>query len=117
MLLALVLGLALMVDYHCAGLFTILAFYAFRGRRWPCLAGQLAALGWINLSLLAGYSYQIVLAGHTFWLPQQGFALLALIPIWLYRGRQGPHGRALRLLFYGFYPLHLLVLGLWLLLR
>lgn len=116
-LLALVLGLALMVDYHCAGLFTILAFYAFRGRRWPCLAGQLAALGWINLSLLAGYSYQIVLAGHTFWLPQQGFALLALIPIWLYRGRQGPHGRALRLLFYGFYPLHLLVLGLWLLLR
>ena len=44
-------------------------------------------------------------------LPVQSFAVLALAPIWLYRGRQGPHGRAVRWLFYGFYPLHLLALA------
>ena len=41
-----------------------------------------------------------------------GFALLALIPIWLYRGRQGYHSKALQYTYYAFYPVHLLVLGL-----
>ena len=42
----------------------------------------------------------------------QAFALLALIPIWLYRGRQGPHGKAVKILNYGFYPVHMLILWL-----
>ena len=107
-----VLGLLSMADYHFAGVFTVLAFYFFRGRGWRQFAGQALALAWINLDILSGYCYQLVLAGHTVLLPRQGLALPALIPIWLYRGRQGPHGRGLRILFYSFYPVHLLLLGL-----
>lgn len=61
----------------------------------------------LNGWLLAG---QTVLPGGLA-LPIQSFAVLALPFIWLYRGRQGPHGRAVRWLFYGFYPAHLLVLA------
>ncbi|MBR2409720.1 MAG: hypothetical protein IKB07_12305 [Lachnospiraceae bacterium] len=37
---------------------------------------------------------------------------LPLIPIWLYRGKQGPYNKAIKYVYYGFYPVHLLVLGL-----
>ena len=43
-------------------------------------------------------------------LVQQGLALLALLPIWLYRGRQGYHARWFQHFGYAFYPLHMLVL-------
>ncbi|MBQ2776147.1 MAG: conjugal transfer protein TraX, partial [Peptococcaceae bacterium] len=44
--------------------------------------------------------------------PRQGFALLALIPIWLYRGKKGYHSKWLQYFNYAFYPVHLLILGL-----
>lgn len=111
-LLGSLLGLAAMTDYHFAGVLTVLVFYFLRGRSWPCLLGQALALAWINLEMIGGYSYELQLAGHTFYLVQQGFALLALIPIWLYRGKQGPHSRVWQYICYGFYPVHLLILGL-----
>ena len=43
---------------------------------------------------------------------QQGLALLALIPIWLYRGEQGYHSKWFQYFQYAFYPGHLLVLYL-----
>ena len=54
-------------------------------------------------------------ADMTLWgvtLPVELLATAALLPIWLYRGRQGPHGPWLRWVWYGFYPAHLLVLWL-----
>ena len=38
--------------------------------------------------------------------------VLALLFIWLYRGRQGPHSKAVQYACYAFYPVHLLILGL-----
>mgnify|MGYP000794559919 CR=1 FL=1 len=43
---------------------------------------------------------------------QQGFALLALVPIWLYRGRQGCHSKPFQYACYAFYPVHMLLLVL-----
>ena len=43
---------------------------------------------------------------------QQGLALLALIPIWLYRGRQGYHSKPFQYACYAFYPVHMLILVL-----
>lgn len=100
-------GTALMADYSGPGVWTVLAFYFFRGGGWRQRLGQLACLLLLNGWLLAG---QTVLPGGLA-LPIQAFAVLALPFIWLYRGRQGPHGRAVRWLFYGFYPAHLLVLA------
>ena len=107
MLVGFLAGTAFMVDYFGPGVWTVLVFYFFRGGGWRQRLGQLLCLLFLNGWLLAG---QTVLPGGLA-LPIQAFAVLALPFIWLYRGRQGPHGRAVRWLFYGFYPAHLLVLA------
>ena len=106
------IGLVTMVDFYHAGILTALVFYWFRRRTWWSLLGQLACLWYINVEMLGGLSYELALGSHTFFLSQQGFALLALIPIWLYRGRQGYHSKPWQYACYAFYPLHLLILGL-----
>lgn len=105
-------GLITMVDYYHAGILTVLTFYFFRGRRWWNFLLQFFILAYINLELLGGLGYEFTIFGQNIFIHQQGFALLALIPIWLYRGRQGPRSKPLQFLYYAFYPLHLLILGL-----
>lgn len=106
----LVLGTLCMVDYYGVGVLTIFVFYFLHGRKWWCFLGQLAALYWLNVELLGGLMYPVQLFGMEFELCQQGLALLALIPIWLYRGRQGYHSKTFRYLCYAFYPVHMLLL-------
>ena len=105
-----ILGTLGMVDYYGAGVLTVFVFYFFRGRKWWCLLGQILGLYWINVELLGGLMYPVELLGLELELCQQGFALLALIPIWLYRGRQGYHSKPFQYLCYGFYPVHMLLL-------
>ena len=107
-----VIGIITFVDYYNAGILTVMAFYYFRGNKWWCYLGQLACLWYINVEMLGGFSYEVAVFGHTHFIARQGFALLALIPIWLYRGKQGYHSTALQYSYYAFYPLHLLILGL-----
>lgn len=109
-----VLGTLGMVDYYGAGVLTVFIFYFFHGhrRKWWCLLGQLAALYWVNVELLGGLMYPIQLFGMDFELCQQGLALLALVPIWLYRGRQGYHSKPFQYACYAFYPVHMLLLVL-----
>ena len=102
----------IMVDYYGAGVLTVFAFYIFRGRKWWCLLGQVLTLYWINVVLLGGLMYPIRLFGMEFELCQQGLALLALVPIWLYRGRQGCHSKPFQYACYAFYPVHMLLLVL-----
>ena len=99
-----VLGTLGMVDYYGAGVLTVFIFYFFHGhgRKWWCLLGQLAALYWVNVELLGGLMYPIQLFGMDFELCQQGLALLALVPIWLYRGRQGYHSKPFQYACYAF---------------
>ena len=111
-LLAFILGLITMVDYHHAGVLTVLVFYFFRGRKWWNFLAQAILLAYINIEILSGYVYEVTLFGNTYYLVRQGLALLALIPIWLYRGKQGPHNKMLQYFYYAFYPVHLLILGL-----
>ncbi len=99
-----------MTDYYGAGVLTVFVFYFFHGRSWWCFAGQLIGLYWINIRLLGTMYYPIRLFGVQFDFVQQGLALLALIPIWLYRGRQGAHGKGFQYFCYAFYPLHITVL-------
>lgn len=106
----LVLGTLCMVDYYGVGVLTVFVFYFLHGRKWWCFLGQLAALYWLNVELLGGLMYLVQLFGMEFELCQQGLALLALIPIWLYRGRQGYHSKPFQYLCYAFYPVHMLLL-------
>ena len=110
--LGFIVGLVTFVDYHYVGVLTVLVFYFFRGRKWWNFLGQFIALAYLNIEVLSGLSYEINLFGNTYFIVQQGFALLALIPIWLYRGRQGFHNKAWQYICYAFYPVHMLILGL-----
>ena len=105
-------GIITFVDFYNAGILTVLAFYYFKGRKWWCYLGQLVFLWYINFELLGGYSYEVMLFGETHFIARQGIAVLSLIPIWLYKGRQGYHSKALQYFYYAFYPLHLLILGI-----
>ena len=111
-ILGYIVGIITFVDYYHAGILTVLTFYFFRQRKWWSYVGQFACLYYINMEILGGFMYEITLFGNTFFLMRQGLALLALIPIWLYRGRQGYHNNMLKATYYWFYPVHLLVLGL-----
>ena len=106
-----VLGLVTFVDYYHAGILTALVFYFFRGKKWWNYAGQALCLWYINTEVLGGLVYEFTLLGQNLVFHRQAFALLALIPIWLYRGRQGHHSKAFQYFCYGFYPLHLLILS------
>lgn len=111
-LLGFLLGYAAMVDYYGVGVLTVLVFYFFHERTWKSFFGQMLCLYILNVGLLGGYCYIVILFGHEFEVVQQGLALLALIPIWLYRGKQGYHHKVFQIFCYAFYPLHMLVLFL-----
>lgn len=111
-LLGIILGFLGMTDYYGTGVATVLVFYFFRGKKWWCYVGQVLLLGWINLELLGGLYYPVTVFGMELEILQQGFAMLALIPIWLYRGRQGYHSKPFQYFCYAFYPGHILVLAL-----
>lgn len=105
-----ILGLLSFCDYHYAGIFTVLVFYFFRGRKWWCFAGQLICLWYINFEMLSGFEYVFEISGMEIHILRQGFALLALIPIWLYKGKQGLYNKGIKALYYWFYPVHFFVL-------
>lgn len=114
LLLGTLLGMFTFVDYGSAGVQMVLLFYFFRGRNWWNYLLQLAGMIYINREI-GGLIYEFELFGRSVSFPQQYFAVLALIPIWLYRGKQGPHNKALQMVYYAFYPVHILVL--WILMR
>ena len=110
-ILGMLLGTVAMVDYFGAGVAMVMLFYFARGRRWYHFALQAAGMYYLNVEMLKGLYYPVTLFGHEFEFYQQSLALLALIPIWLYRGRQGYHSKAFRFACYAFYPVHMLILA------
>ena len=106
LLLILAGGVLLFPDYGLMGVLTVLCFYVFRDYR----LFQLAAMAVLNIFAFKGQTIPVSLFGLVYDFPIQGFALLALPLIWLYNGQKGPGGKGMRLFWYIFYPLHMLVL-------
>ncbi len=107
-----VLGYVLFLDYFGVGVLSVLVFYLFRRRKWWCLLGQLLCLWYLNGEMLGGYYFALNILGREVEIVRQALAILALLPIWLYKGRQGLHRKWFRWLCYGFYPAHMLALVL-----
>ena len=105
------LGFLTFVDYYGYGVVTVLVFWLAGKVRFGWLL-ELVALGYFNLELMGGMSYVLNLWGREIWVAQQAFALLALIPIWLYNGQRGPGGKKWQYFGYAFYPVHMLILFL-----
>lgn len=110
-LIAYVLGSILMLDYYGYGIWMMFVFYFFRERTFKNLLMQLFWITLINFHYLGSYYYGINLFGFELEIAQQGLAVLSLIPIWLYKGKQGYHNKWIQYGFYIFYPLHMLILS------
>ncbi len=111
LLLGWILGLISFVDYNYAGVMMTMAFYFFHGTKWWQLTGQLLAMKYINF-YMGGMVYEFMLFGKEVSFPQQGFAIFALIPIWLYNGQRGMQSKFMKWFNYAFYPAHMLILWL-----
>ena len=105
------LGMLTFVDYYGYGILMLLSFYLFRNVRHGWL-GILLSMILINGEFMGGLTYVISVLGHDFYFYQQSLAVLALIPIFLYNGKQGPHNRLIQYTCYAFYPAHMLILAL-----
>lgn len=81
---------ALRADYGGVGVLMILCFYLFR----EDMLWKVISVVFVNVALMGGI---------------QMFAVFALLPIYLHNGKQG---RRMKWFFYGFYPVHLLILFL-----
>ncbi len=104
-------GMLTFMDYMHYGVWMVLAFYFLRGNQWWNYAAQLLMMILINKEV-GGQVYPLELFGRELFFPQQCFAVFALLPIWLYNGRQGYHSKWFQYLCYAFYPVHMLLLGL-----
>ncbi len=99
------------VDYGFLGMITVVMFYLLRDFPFAWLA-QLTAMIMINIVFFEGQVFPIEFFGKIFEIPTQGFAVFALIPIWLYKGKKGHSSKIMQYSFYAFYPMHMLVLYL-----
>lgn len=99
------------VDYGFWGFLTVVMFYLFRDFPFAWLL-QLVAMILMNLILFEGQQIPVEIFGHTYEIATQGFAVLALIPIWLYGGKKGKSNKIMQYGFYAFYPVHMLIIYL-----
>ena len=106
------LGFVTMVDYFGYGVLMVLVFYLFHDVKFGWL-GELLCMAYINWEMMGGLVYLFPIFGRTVEIPQQSLAVLALIPIWLYSGEQGPVGKKIQYACYAFYPVHMAVLAVW----
>lgn len=105
------LGFLTMVDYFGYGILMVLTFYFFHNKKFGWIA-ELICLSYINFEMMGGLVYLIPLFGKVIEFPQQGLAVLALIPIWLYNGERGPNNKYVKYGCYAFYPVHMTILAI-----
>lgn len=111
-------------DYGMKGILLALVLYFFDGKYVLTAIGTFVSLfaptligyGINFLQMLRGRAYAFRLPGS--WTMTEAYALLALIPVFLYHGKKGrtPENKvaakAMQLAFYAFYPVHMLILAL-----
>ncbi len=103
-------GLFSMVDYGQFGVLTVLAFYFFRGNQWYFKVLQTIGIVSIHGFMIHGLGFDLSLFGREIFIGAQTFAILALIPIFLYNGEQGLYNKKIQKIYYWFYPVHMLIL-------
>ena len=106
---ALLLPRLLMTDYGTDGPCLILMFWCTR-KGGPINGLIQAAFMVIMWQFLVGGRTMMI---GSFALQTQCFALFALPLIWLYNGKHGTRNKALQYTAYAFYPVHLLILGIY----
>jgi len=99
-------GTMLYADYIGLGVLQVFIFYLCRDLR----SIPIALVGTILLNYIGSGEPYLSLAGAQ--IPSQLLAVLSLIPIYLYNGKQGYRSKGWTWFCYAFYPAHLLVLSI-----
>ena len=100
----------LATDYGYAGILTAVVFYLFRGEeKWKKIL-TLVCLWIINSYCLGSSLYVLELEDICIYISRQKFAILSLIPIWMYKGKKGYSSKFLKYFNYSFYAIHMLIL-------
>lgn len=114
------LGIITFVDYNGYGVLMVILFYFTKIRseasgmkKAGLLIVQITGMYIINAEMMKGLMLMVDIGGVSFEFAKQGIAVLALPIIWLYNGKQGYYNKYVKYFYYLFYPVHLLVLGLW----
>lgn len=94
-------------DYGGWGVMLIALFHLTTDRSGD---GLLQLLG-MTAIFLAMESWRIPVGDR--WIPIQVFGVFALIPIWCYSGKKRSHDQLVQIIFYLFYPVHLVILLLY----
>lgn len=109
---AMVLGSQIISSFYGTAAVLVLAFYIFRGKKWWCYLGQAASLYYVDGILLQEIWRTADIFGRTVQINIQLLSLLALVPIWLYKGRYSGTSQHIKNFSMWFYPLHMLVIAL-----
>ncbi|MEG0692172.1 MAG: TraX family protein [Oscillospiraceae bacterium] len=112
--LSVVVGTLTFVDYSGFGVLTVLIFYIAKlmPKQYMTITIQVLGLWMINYIYLGG-KVIILPGGYEF--PEQAFALLSLLFIWMYSGKKSLKGKSeirFKYFAYLFYPAHILALSL-----
>lgn len=73
---------------------------------------QLICFGLIVLYVAADNYFNIMVDGLYYSFPDKSFAMLGAIFTWLYNGKRGPNNLAVKIIYYAYFPLMLLVIWL-----
>lgn len=127
-ILGFILGTITMVDYFGGGVVMVLCFYLFQDDRILSFEvsykkdWQKVLVTWINRiaaaflvwqisnEMIGGLCVNIDVFGRTFEVVVESFAILGMIPIWLYNGKKGISSKTFKYICYSFYPAHIAIL-------
>ncbi len=98
-------------DYYGPGVLTVVSFWLFSKIKYGWIM-QLISLIYINWKIIAGECFVIMLGSYELWVPFQAIAVLSMIPILMYNGELGRGGKKFQKFAYWFYPVHMTILGL-----
>ena len=73
---------------------------------------QLICFGLIVLYVAADNYFNINVDGFYYSFPDKSFAMLGVMVTWLYNGKRGPNNLAVKIFYYAYFPLMLLVIWL-----
>ncbi len=107
-ILATILG----TDYYGFGFLTVICFWVFGKIKYCGWLLQLLSIIYVNWKLIAGECFTIMIGNYELWIPYQCIAILSMIPIFMYNGKLGGGGKKFQTFAYVFYPAHMAILGL-----
>lgn len=103
-----IIGKYCFVDYGGEGILMILMFYLSKKSKYAPII-QLIGLIIINSFMIMGQTIVLSFGASLVSFHLQSFATLAIIPIWMYKGKQGYHSKWWSDFCYMYYPIHIII--------